>query len=340
MISALVSFQELLETVKDDTGLSNLRSQYERISRFIARATEDLGYSGAQVFKKVPYVNDGTNFDGKRIWMPLDWIEFYGIKDQDGEVLKENYIVQGNFLHFCDGKTRDKAELYYYGMMADGFGYPCVTRNQKEALSAYIIWKLMASKAFLQASHTSLSLADRYEQKWKDLRDAAIGNEVWPTNEQEWAQIANTLKFSTKDAIIYYVYNDLESACALEAKTKCVLREVQKMITVYHWQYADRVSNIDLAPAVSQGFLDDETTKQSLETFMEGLTIPYANIGRIGFAVQGGSARDYDIYDLLNSNITEIVFDTYYNSTLKLDIYISKEFYSHSNMFFKLKENI
>ena len=339
MNSALVPFDEFLEDLKDQTGIVNMTPLLEKIRRFVFKAEREIGYAGTVVLKKIPYENDGTNFDGTRIWLPKDWLEFYTILDDDGEVDLRSYIVSGNYLHFCDGKTRTKAELYYYGLMCDGFGNPLITRNHQQANVDYCKWRIKSPMAFMSNSRQDRILEKDYEQDWKDSRDASRGNDAWPSNEQDWAWLSTVGNMSAKDSMIYYIYNDVESMCALEAKTECSLREAAKTMRVFNWQYDSLTDDITLAPGIDISWLEANTSEATLATMVSGTTIPYDSIGRIAMAIQGGSEKEYQIFDILNGQIDDIVFDFYRNETLKLDIFISKEFYSHANIFLKLKES-
>ena len=338
MISALVPFEEIIETVKDQTGIANATPLLEKFRRFAFKAERELGYSGAVVLKKIIYVRDITNFDGIRIWMPIDWLEFYTIVDEFGEVDIKSYIISGNYLHFTDNIVRESVQLYYYGLMCDGFGNPCITRNHEQAVVDYIKWRIKSPLAFL-GKRAERNDEKSYEQDWKDSRDAAIGNDVWPSNEQDWTWLSTIGNMSTKDSMIYYLYDEVPNLCALEAQTECSLRPTEITMKAYIWQYENLITNIADGPNIDQTFLNDETTEHSFLEMLQGKVIAFSKIGRIGIIIQGGSEKEYQIWDILNQRIDHIVMDHYRNSSLKLDVFITKEFYSYSNMFLKLKKS-
>jgi len=339
MNSGLVPFEEMLEDLKDQTGIKNTEPYLEKLRRLAFKAEREIGYSGAIVLKKVIYFKDNTNFDGQRIWLPQDYLEFRRADSAYGEINRRKYLVSGNYLHFTDGISRDSVAIFYYGLMSDGFGNPCITRNHQQAVVDYWKWRIKSPMAFMSNQRSDRALERDYEQDWKDSRDAAQGNDVWPENDQEWATLSVVGSMSSQQLMAYGCAIASEPLYALEAQSECSLREEEKMIDVYSWQYADTVSGIALAPGIALDWLAENTVKNTIESMVIGKTIGYSKIGRIAFAVQGGSEKEYEIFDVLGKRIDEIVFEYYRNDPLKLDIYISKEFYSHSNIFFKLKKS-
>lgn len=339
MISAALNHTELLESIKIETGYTNIRNLEEKIKILATDAEKKISYNTALVTKKIDYENDGVNFNGKDIWLPTDCWEFTNIYDGDSEMNTKDYWITGNYIYFRKGKEPVKPLVIYEALTFDGFGWPLMSRNHKDAITAYVVWKLFTPRAFQSGNRSDRALVKDFEQDWNDARDAAIGNDVTPGNDQEWASLmsiwnGSMLQLRRMDNCIIK-----ESEYALQAKAECVLRKSQKMINVYTWQYPDTLSNINAAPSISQVFLDT-TTKDNLKTFLDGKTVAYNNIGRIGFAIQGVTEDEYEIYDILNRRVDNVVFNKYYNASLKLQVYISIEFYSHSNIFFRLKEKV
>lgn len=107
---------------------------------------------------------------------------------------------------------------------------------------------------------------------------------------------------------------------------------------IYYWQFSDLTTNISIAPSINQVYLDSVDVV-SLEQALTGNTYGFNNLGRIAFAIPAGSENAYSIFDNFGVNVTAITFDTYYNTNLNIQIYISKEYYSPSNFYFKLVEN-
>lgn len=335
MNSALVPFEEYLEDLKDQTGIKNIEPYLEKLRRFVFKAEREIGYSGAIVLKSIVYVVDNINFDGNRIWMPKDWIEFSTIYDESGEVHPYQYVIAGDYLHFADKKTRQIIKLYYYSILFDGFGNPCITRNHQQAVVDYSKWRIKSPMAFMSNNRSDRALEKDYEQDWKDSRDAARGHDVWPNNQQEWNMLSAIGSMSSMQIMILNLCSGSSNILALEAQSKCSLREIEKEMKIYHWQYDNRLSGIEQAPEIDLNWLAEFTEEKTVLELKTGITIPYNKIGRIGFAVQGGNGDDFQIFDILNSRVDSIVFEKYRNETLKIDVYISKEYYSHSNIFFK-----
>jgi hypothetical protein len=107
--------------------------------------------------------------------------------------------------------------------------------------------------------------------------------------------------------------------------------------TVFYWQYEDIATDISAANLIDQDFLDLQTTAVLVPNFVEGITIPYTQIGRIAFAIQEVDKNVYQITDSFGNDLTSTIFDTYYNVTLKTQVYISKEIYTFGNVYFKIK---
>ena len=339
MISTLIPFDEILENVKDDTGITNLSNAREKIRRWIFRAQQKLGYNSARVYKTIKYTKDITNWSGKFLNLPSDCLEIQDIF-VDGELLN-NYVYNqyGNKIQFHNNySSATNLQLYYYGIMHDGEGNPACIRNHTEALVSYIIWKLFGAKTFLEPNRYGRRIMKDYEQDWKDQRDGAIGEEAMPQNLEDWEILSTIINFSTKDAIIYYPRGFGANSAVLEAKETCVLKEIELDVKVYAWQYDNLTLDIGEAPSISQLFLDT-TDIYGLDVFKEGQIVPYNKVGRIGFAIQGAPEGKYKIYDTFNSDVTDLVFDRHYNNVLDLEIFISKTYYSHSNIFFKLKDS-
>lgn len=332
----MVPWEELLEGFKDETGFTQVQPLEERLRRFALDAERELGFNDSLVYKRITYTNDGVNFDGTRMWLPKDWMFFDNVVENEAEIPINNYVLKGNYLHFCDGQTRETVQLYYYSLLHDGHGQPIISRNHKQAIISYWKWKVFGPRAYASGDRRMRDMEKSYEDDWQWKRDEAIGDDVWPSNKQEWSYFSFYNSLSTMQTLIYNIYQNAPNRCALEASETCVLREVELDMKVYHWQYGNTVQGIANAPSIDLSWLNTNTEESTLGSFRNGITLPFNQVGRIGIAVQGGSQKDYKIYDVLGNDITNTVFDFYRNEALKLDIFITKEFVSHSNIFFKL----
>lgn len=339
MNTTLIPYNEFIENLGDDTGITNFTPLHEKIKRWIFRAEQRLGYSGAQVFKKVTYSKDTVNWTGKKIFLPSDCLETHEILIDDVRVNNNQSRQYGNYVILTsDYESATSLQLYYFGIMHDAEGNPAMPRSHNEALLSYCVWKMFGAKAFLDPNRRGRAVVRDYEQDWRDNRDAAMGEDAFPANIEDLEILSVIRNFSTKDAIIYYPYGDYQNEAIIESTEQCVLKPEEMIINVYAWQFNDRTTDIAFANSISQDYLDSDTTKYDLETFKTGVIVPYNTVGRIGFVIQGGTEGQYRIYDTFNTDVTDIVFDQFYDSLLNLDVYISKEFYANSNIFFKLKD--
>ena len=95
MISGIVPFEEIVQSVKDETGIENIRPYYEKIRRFIFRAERDIGYGGSvALFKKTYLVEGITSIDpnfGKYFKFPEDFIEFEGVGQKCQLISERHY---------------------------------------------------------------------------------------------------------------------------------------------------------------------------------------------------------------------------------------------------------
>lgn len=107
---------------------------------------------------------------------------------------------------------------------------------------------------------------------------------------------------------------------------------------IFYWQ-EENISTLlaDIQPLVDDtNYLDDKSF-DTFAVFEAGKEITYSNIGRICFLVMESTTLNYEIKDIYNNNITDafnIVLIPAINSTL----IVSKNFYSHGNINFKIKK--
>ena len=79
MYSNLVPFENIIDAIKDETGISNLRNLYPHVRRLLHRAQGEIGYGGSLIMKRIKYsVSDETLKDNK-IRLPEDFISIEAI---------------------------------------------------------------------------------------------------------------------------------------------------------------------------------------------------------------------------------------------------------------------
>lgn len=121
-----------------------------------------------------------------------------------------------------------------------------------------------------------------------------------------------------------------------------IIEEIMSGIEVKYWQYTNTVPDINTVIAAwTPTYLDTlpGIDQRPLEDFEQGVTIPYTNVGRVGFAIYPSQLLNYTILDSLGNDVTDN-FDTHYFEDEETVVFVSKLPYSHSNIYFKFKKNI
>lgn len=326
MYSKHILFEEIVEGVKDDTGIENLSNLYPKIRRLIYRCEQDIGFGNSLVLKKITYSEADGTIDCKRAKLPDDIvkIESFGMC-QEG-LCPGDYKIQGNYIFLC--KPISSFSFIYYTMLCDGEGNPMVTQNHKEAVVSGVSYYMYKPRVYNgnDGSQSHLQTLERY---YHDRVGEARGDDAMPSTKEEWSNLANILKRSYSQTLIYD--NTKECYCCIEDSSK-----IEKNPLINYWQFDNTLSDISIAPTFDLNYLSLKP-EISLEEFLNGLNFEYGLIGRIAFSIQNIEEDFYSIFDIYDNDITSIAFDTYYNQNLKTQIYISKEFYTFSEIFFKLK---
>lgn len=336
MYSNLVPFENIVDAVKDGTGITNTRNLLPQIRRLIHRSQREIGYGGSLLLKRIKYqISDGTisvdENNNYKVRLPEDLVSIEEIGMCHEGLCPEHYRHQGNYLFLCH--PIESFSLIYYAFICDGNGNPTVSENHFEAVVAGISFFLYQPKIW--NGEGNMSLFKHLERYYEDRIGEARGMDVFPNTKKEWAQISERLRMSQRDMLIYSI-TEACYCCIPKSNNSEVLEEEDTSDDmVYYWQYNDLVSNISLAPTIDQAFLDAQNS-DTIDVFTNGTIIPYNFVGRIGFAIKNIPEDYYQIYDVLGNDITNIVFDKYYDSTNKIQIFISKEFYSHGNIYYKL----
>lgn len=331
MYSPLVPFENIIDAVKDATGISNLRNLYPTVRRYVYRAEKEIGFGKGLILKRIKYSTSNNTIVNGRLRLPDDIISIEEIGMCQEGVCPGDYKIQGNWIFLC--KPITDFNFIYYTMMCDGEGNPAVTENHFEAVVSGVKFFMYQPKIW--NNEGNLNFYKDLEKYYDDRIGEARGDDLMPT-QAEWAKIGQKFKMSSRDILIY---SEKERCycCIEESENDQVLNNDGEMgqQIVYFWQYSDLVSNISIASEIDQSFLDSKS-KKPLSEFSSGYTIPYVSIGRIAFAVSGVKKDSCVITDIFNKDITDTLFDSYYNEDLKMQIYVSKEYYSYGNIFFQL----
>lgn len=183
MQSGIVYFEEIVENIKDITGLENLRPAYDKIRRWVLNAERDIAAGGLIIRKKKQYeIGDGY-YDGYNIIMPDDFIGEHSCADLTPGILQGNVMTLS-----CKGE--DKIDVYYLGFLLDNNGNPTTTRNHLEAVAMYARMRLYSSKIFLGTGNQNAYMM--FKTEYEDQVLASRGEDAFPT-EEEWAEIGRTM---------------------------------------------------------------------------------------------------------------------------------------------------
>lgn len=110
------------------------------------------------------------------------------------------------------------------------------------------------------------------------------------------------------------------------------------LCNIYYWQ--ENGINIDIED-IFNNYNTSYFLNKSFDTSSNfeniGKTINYEYIGRIFFYATNSDNKKYEFFDGLNNDVTDI-FDNVYISDENSTIFVSKDFYSISNVFFKIKK--
>lgn len=331
MISGLVSFDEIVGAIKDETGIENMRPLYDRLRRFVFRAEREIGYGGSISLKKCVFTK-GVNFNGTYIKFPDDLIEFEGVGSECGAFSIIDYSDQHpGGIRFR--QSQNKVIMLYWALTCDGYGNPITTRNHEQAVIDYCVWKLYAAKRFLDKGNANTNF--EYKQTWISSCLEARGDDAFPTLEQ-WNQLSSLNNSERSRLMIYPVasYNyqdDTITACCGQGEEPTPPIEIPNM---YYWQLEGLTADVlDVQTDISVEYLN-EKPQSPISAFLTGFTVPYTSVGRICFAIMETENESWAIYDALNNDVTGL-FDMFYDNSIKAMVFVSKTYYTISNIYFK-----
>lgn len=327
MHSGAVSFEEIVSSVKDETGIVNMRPYYDKLRRFIFRAERDIGYGGSVVLKKLVF-KKGINFDGKYFKFPDDYLELEGVGQCSGRFrdCDINIVTEGVRLR----TVQQTCTLLYWALACDGYGNPITTRNHEDAVIAYCVWKMYAPKRFNDQGNANSVFA--YKQEWISECLSARGDDAFPTLEQ-WNEIA-LVSYADRRGLLQqptasYNYCDdmINSDCEI----------IDDITKVFFWQLQSISEDLDSVKAdFSQMYLESKPF-MSLPVFEQGFVVNYETVGKICFAVQKTQSTDWQITDFLNNDLTD-QFQSFYDDLTKTAVFVSNNNYNYGSIYFKFKK--
>lgn len=200
MYSNTVPFTEIIDAVKDGTGITNLRNLYPKIRRLIYRIEGEIGFGGTLLLKRVTYsVANGGILNHTRVRLPEDFValESFGMCREG--ICPNNYKIQGNWLFFS--KKVESFSLIYYCLLCDGEGNPMVSQTHKEAVISGLLYFLYQPRMWNHEGN--LNMYKELQNYYDDRIGESRGNDVFPSSDKEWSQISQLMQMSRKDTVIY-----------------------------------------------------------------------------------------------------------------------------------------
>lgn len=345
MIQGFVGLNEIIEDVKTETGIENLRNMKPQLRKMIANAEKEINPYAGFLLKKTMIYNVGNgNFDGRSIKIPEDFVELSSIGNCEDHVLRDCYYPTVSHIVITDNVPRTKISFTYWALQFDGAGDPLVTSNHSKAVVAYITFKLYSSKTF--NGEGSLQQKMELKRSWEELCDYSKGEDFFPS-ELAMNQLYFTNQMSSMD-FRNKTITDFCSHCSYSRfdgtgvsgnvinDTDLIAETESKMSKVYFWQETNIGNDIaDISPLITIPFLLTKNSKL-FTIFQDGYIVTNANIGRICFVIHEAMPEIFVITDALNNDVTDL-FDSLYNPELKTMLYVSKNVYSHSSIYFKFK---
>lgn len=326
MISGVVPFYSIVESVKDETGIQNLRPYYDKIRRLIFRAEKIIGCGGSVKLKKKVYETEGVYFK-----YPEDFIEYEGVGSCCNPIPRCDISAKEDGFRLREKKS--KVVLIYWGLQVDEEGYPITTSNHEEAVIAFIVWKLYSARVFLGLGN--FNLKKDYEFIFNSEVGSARGNDAFPTIEQyyessEINSIDRRLLFKSDPLRYNYCDEMITEDCEPDP-------EPQIPISIFYWQEEFTSTFI----TVIEDYEDNQENyfngkaNSNQQDFINGVNIEYTGIGRHCFGIRATDSSNWNIFDYLNNNVTSI-FDKHYDSENQTLIFVSKAIYPAGTMNYKI----
>jgi len=124
-------------------------------------------------------------------------------------------------------------------------------------------------------------------------------------------------------------------------KTDCNNTPIQPITNnIYYWQEESYITTIEdiLLLIDDEGYFTDKLSDTYTNFENIGKTIDYENVGRICFYAEESDNNEFIFFDEGGNNVTDI-FDIEYLEDSNDTLIVSKDFYTPSNIFFKIKIN-
>lgn len=327
-MEAIYSFDQIIEDVKTDTGLSNMRNLYPQVRQLVCRAAYEINPYGAFLIKKRMLFHKGNgNFNGKNIKLPADFVSLD--KNQlcrDG--LCGNVVLQTeSHIVLCDNIQRDQVFFSYWAMNSDGNGNPMIAMNHKEAVVNFIIFKMYSAQVFNNNGSRGLRLD--YKQEWEDSCAAARGFDYFPSDKgmknMRDVSIMNSSQLSAKYCADYNTYDYCR-----EMTDQNILNE---KIHSFQLQNNQEFEMEDL-----DRIIDELSIPYSKSEFVQGVSISFPYVGKFGFVIEESEVDGFSLIDIIGNDVISTMTKEYDYENKRI-IFVSEDYISPSTIFFKIKFN-
>lgn len=332
MTNGIYSFNQIIEDVILETGMTNIRNRHSEIRKLVARAEREISpYTGFLVKKKMLYYVGNGNFDGTNIKKPSDFHSVDKVGCCHDGLCDGSYFETNSHIIICDKKQRTEILFSYWGLQSDGQGNPITSYNHADAVVAFCVWKLYTPKVF--TGEGSLNVKLELEQQWENRCGEARGEDMFP-DENSMNNIYRVNSWSSLEMSKKTNYDRCVSCdnCITVIDDNPIINTNMK---VYYWQLNNMHENQStIIPTVTPSFLLQQNN-EPFASFQSGFTVVNPYIGRLNLAIMESDFVLYKIFDVLNNDVTDEFTPHYFQST-KIMLYTSKNAYSHSNINFKI----
>lgn len=354
---SIASFQEVVEGVKQETGIKDLSNMYQDIIQMMSRAERDINpYSGFFVRKKVRLHKGTKFFDGRNIKKPFDFVELDSVGTCNEGICPGSYRENISHIILCDGKKRQSVVISYYTLNCDGFGYPVTTHNHLEAVIAFIVWKLYSQLTFM--GQGNFNVKRHYQQNYEDFCMASRGHDAMPNDHE--LEIMSRLNHMPKHRLMNFV-NGVDVICCDGVEIEDYGKpeedknpeEPMKNKKVYFGQIKGP-KLVEMSTSLAQKIIDIKTQDDSsrdaldrsdydinqisLHEAMVGYTYPFQMLGRYFFFIDDVDDNSVEVYDLLYQSMGDSLDKIYDVERRRLILY-SENYITPSNIYFKMIYN-
>lgn len=329
--SGIYNFSKIIESVRQETGITNLTNNYVSIRKMIFDALFDINpWGGLLVRKRMIYYKGNGNFDGKNIKKPADFV----MLDKMGccrDKLCKLYETVSHFVICDNNNSREKVAFTYWSIQCDGEGNPVVTNNHAPAVVAYIVWKMYSPKVFM--GEGNVNVKKDYEIYYGDRALEARGHDSFPSDESMY-KMRKMAAMTSKELDASFCTDHCSDSSCMPTYDDEILTMTNK---VWYWQYDSLTKKINSADDITDEFLEEQFFT-TLPVVIAGMNFNYATIGRIGFCIEDVDPDDISIYDIIGSD-TRKTFDYFYDFEKRRLVVISNDYISQSTIYFKFKHN-